>query len=88
MMQIDFSNNQNLATIVFIDASISNYENLRLGVIEGVETIILSAHQDGIKEITQILQQRPQISSFHIVSHGSPGCLYLGASQLNLDNFS
>jgi hypothetical protein len=87
-MQIDSFNNYNSGTILFIDSSISDHENLQLGVIEGVETIILSGHKDGIQEITQVLQQRPQISTIHIVSHGSPGCLYLGNTQLNLHNFS
>ena len=75
-------------TIVFIDSSISDYQTLQTGVVDGVETVILSPNQDGIKEISEFLAQYPQITSIHIVSHGSPGCLYLGNSQLNLDNIS
>ncbi|MBD2692064.1 DUF4347 domain-containing protein [Anabaena catenula] len=73
-------------TVVFIDSSVSDYQTLQTGVVEGVETIILSPNKDGIEEITEFLQQYPQITNIHIVSHGSPGCLYLGNSQLNLNN--
>ena len=79
---------QTAITVVFIDASVSDYQTLQTGVIAGVETVILSPNQNGIEEITDFLQQHPQITIIHIVSHGSPGCLYLGNSQLNLDNIS
>ena len=79
---------QTATTVVFIDASVSDYQTLQTGVIAGVETVILSQNQNGIEEITEFLQQHPQITTIHIVSHGSPGCLYLGNSQLNLDNIS
>ncbi|MDD1471916.1 DUF4347 domain-containing protein [Dolichospermum sp. ST_sed4] len=79
---------QTATTVVFIDASVSDYQTLQTGVIAGVETVILSPNQNGIEEITDFLQQHPQITTIHIVSHGSPGCLYLGNGQLNLDNIS
>ena len=79
---------QTATTVVFIDASVSDYQTLQTGVVEGVEAVILSPNQNGIEEITDFLQQHPQITTIHIVSHGSPGCLYLGNSQLNLDNIS
>ena len=86
-----FSNSflsQTATNVVFIDASVSDYQTLQTGVIAGVETVILSPNQNGIEEITEFLQQHPQITTIHIVSHGSPGCLYLGNSQLNLENIS
>ncbi|WP_300006504.1 DUF4347 domain-containing protein [Anabaena sp. AL09] len=79
---------QTATTVVFIDASVSDYQTLQTGVIAGVETVILSPNQNGIEEITDFLRQHTQITTIHIVSHGSPGCLYLGNSQLNLDNIS
>ena len=79
---------QTATIVVFIDASVSDYQTLQTGVIAGVETVILSPNQNGIEEITDFLQQHPQITTIHIVSHGSPGCLYLGNGQLNLDNVS
>ncbi|WP_275519449.1 DUF4347 domain-containing protein [Trichormus sp. NMC-1] len=75
-------------TVVFIDSSVSDYQTLQTGVVEGVKTIIISPNKDAIEEITEFLQQHPQITNIHIVSHGSPGCLYLGNGQLNLDNIN
>ncbi|MBS3027862.1 MAG: DUF4347 domain-containing protein [Dolichospermum sp. DET50] len=48
-------------TVVFIDASVSDYKTLQTGVVKGGETIILSPNRDGIEEITDFLQQHPQI---------------------------
>ena len=74
--------------IVFIDSSVDDYQSLAKGVISGVEVIILDSKQDGVLQITNTLKQRPNISSIHIVSHGSPGCLYLGKNQLSLNNLN
>ncbi|MFM6097474.1 MAG: DUF4347 domain-containing protein [Dolichospermum sp.] len=78
--------NQTQTTVVFIDSSLSDYQTLQAGVVEGVETVIVTPNQDGIEQITAFLQQHPQITTIHILSHGAPGCLYLGNSQLNLTN--
>jgi hypothetical protein len=77
---------QTATTIVFIDASLSDYQTLQAGIVEGVKSVIISPNQDGIEQISQVLQQHPHITTIHILSHGAPGCLYLGNSQLNLTN--
>ncbi|MEH2418075.1 DUF4347 domain-containing protein [Nostoc sp.] len=71
--------------LLFIDAAVNDIETLLRGALPGIETHVLSGEQDGLAQITQILQHRPEVNTVHIVSHGSPGCLYLGNSQLNLD---
>ncbi|TRU70414.1 MAG: DUF4347 domain-containing protein, partial [Microcystis viridis Mv_BB_P_19951000_S69] len=73
-------------SVLFLDAGITDYQTLQAGVIPEVATVILSAKEDGIEQITAFLQQNPQISTIHLVSHGAPGCLYLGNCQLNLTN--
>ncbi|MGF1590592.1 MAG: DUF4347 domain-containing protein [Pleurocapsa sp.] len=70
--------------LVFIDSQVENYQSLVAGVVPETEVIILSAKRDGIAQISEVVRQR-QLSEIHIVSHGSPGCLYLGNSQLSLD---
>ena len=72
-------------TLVFIDANVEDSEYLAQGVKPGIEVHILDAHRDGIEQITAHLFTRPHLEAIHIVSHGSPGCLYLGNTQLNLD---
>ncbi|MDB9412535.1 DUF4347 domain-containing protein, partial [Microcystis aeruginosa] len=73
-------------SVVFLDAGVSDYQSLQAGVIPEVATVILSANKDGIEQISAFLQQNPQITTIHLVSHGAPGCLYLGNCQLNLTN--
>jgi hypothetical protein len=77
---------QTATTVVFIDFSVSKYHTLQTGIVEGVETVILSPERDGIEEITQVLQQNPQVDSVYIVAQGSPGSWYLGNTHLSLDN--
>ena len=72
-------------TIVFIDAGVENSQQLIEGVIPSAEVFVLDKTADGIEQISQVLQQRRNIDAVHIISHGSPGCLYLGNSQLSLD---
>ncbi|OKH29897.1 hypothetical protein FACHB389_25290 [Nostoc calcicola FACHB-389] len=71
--------------ILFVDPFVSDAEILLQGTLPGVETIILSAQGDGVEQITGVLKQRQNVETVHIVSHGAPGCLYLGNSQLSLD---
>ena len=77
---------QTATTVVFIDFSVSKYHTLQTGIVDGVETVILSPERDGIEEITQVLQQNPQVDSVYIVAQGSPGSWYLGNTHLSLDN--
>ncbi|MBN3943305.1 DUF4347 domain-containing protein [Nostoc sp. NMS9] len=72
--------------ILFLDSSVNNYEILLKNVVSEIEVIVLASSQDGVEQITQILLQRPRVESVHIVSHGSPGCLYLGNTQLSLSS--
>ena len=77
-----------VATVVFIDAGVENYQQLVNGVISAAEVFVLDAAADGIEQISQVLQQRQDVGAVHIVSHGAPGCLYLGNTQLSLDSFN
>lgn len=77
-----------VVTVVFIDAGVENYQQLVNGVIPTAEVFVLDATADGIEQISQVLQQRQDVGAVHIVSHGAPGCLYLGNTQLSLDTFN
>ena len=71
--------------IAFIDAAVGDHQSLISGLESGIEAVILDPTREGIEQIAQALQGRPHLTSVHLVSHGSPGCLYLGNSQLSLD---
>ncbi|HEY9639750.1 MAG TPA: Calx-beta domain-containing protein [Coleofasciculaceae cyanobacterium] len=70
-------------TIVFIDAAIADYSSLAEGVLPATEVIVLDPTQDGVLQITAVLQQRQSLSSVHLVSHGHPGQIQLGNGWLN-----
>ena len=73
------------AAIVIIDAGVEDYQTLVDGVVEGSAVAVLDRDRDGIRQITEILSRHPQLTSLHVVSHSSPGCLYLGNTRLSLD---
>jgi hypothetical protein len=68
--------------IVFIDSRINRWEDLVQQAIPEVRVIVLGLMDNGISAITQILN-----TSFcrevYLVCSGSPGCLYLGNSELS-----
>ncbi|ARV57483.1 hypothetical protein BZZ01_01495 [Nostocales cyanobacterium HT-58-2] len=72
-------------SLVFIDTAVADYQTLVSGVEKGTQVILLHPEWDGVEQITSVLSnQAENITKVHIVSHGSPGCLYLGNSCLNL----
>ncbi|WP_448572538.1 choice-of-anchor L domain-containing protein [Trichothermofontia sp.] len=72
-------------TLVFVDGSVTNYQSLMEGVLPGVQVVVLEPGQDGVEQITTVLQSATNVGSIHIVSHGDPGTLYLGSTCLTLD---
>ncbi|MBE9116466.1 DUF4347 domain-containing protein [Lusitaniella coriacea LEGE 07157] len=75
--------------LVVIDPSVANYKQLVEGVREGADVLILNPVEDGIEQITQYLLARDRLfRSIHIIAHGSPACLYLGYTQLALNNLA
>jgi hypothetical protein len=79
--------NEEARVIVFIDAKISNCATLVQKVISEARVIVIGTEADGMKEITQILHLSNCLAVY-IISHGCPGCLYLGKSELSLDTLS
>jgi hypothetical protein len=71
-------------TLVFIDPAVEDYQTLLEGIVPEAKAIALDASRDGVEQITEILQESTCLETIHLVSHGSPGCLYLGSTQLNL----
>jgi hypothetical protein len=69
--------------LVFIDAAVEDYQYLAASVEPGTDIVILNSHSDGVKQISEVLAQRKNLKSVHIVSHGSEGTLRLGWTSLN-----
>ncbi|ELR98279.1 DUF4347 domain-containing protein [Gloeocapsa sp. PCC 73106] len=75
-------------TLVVIDAEIENIELLATGLSPSARLLILNPDRDGVQQITAALKRFPDVSSLHLVSHGTPGCLYLGNIRLNLETIA
>ena len=69
--------------IAFIDASVSNVEDLLEGIGTHVDIILLDPDEDGVEQIAAALSEREDIDAVHILSHGQQGSLQLGNAVLN-----
>ncbi len=78
-------NNPDSRAIVFIDSQLSNCDTLIQKVILEARVIVIGLKDDGIREITRILNSTC-CQEVYLISHGSPGCIYLGNSELSLNS--
>ena len=85
-------NHKKVRTLVVIDPSIKDFHVLGRRILEGIipeaEVLVLQPNKKEIEQITCTLQKYIHISDIHIISQGSPGCLYLGNSSLSIRNFN
>jgi hypothetical protein len=72
--------------LVFMDAAVADYEELVLGSLPKVETI-LDLTLDGLEQITATLQNPIDSSSAQIIAHREARDLQVSATQLHSDNF-
>ena len=70
--------------LVIIDAGVADYKSLAMGVVDGAIALVLDPNRDGVEQITEALHCYSPITRLHLISHGSPSCIYLGNSQLSL----
>lgn len=74
--------------LVILDSKVDDYACLAAGLAAGTAVAVLDESRDGVKQITSLLGQynaHNQLSQVHVISHGAPGCLYLGNTELSLD---
>ncbi|MDZ7949786.1 putative Ig domain-containing protein [Nostoc sp. DedQUE09] len=74
--------------LVFIDSQVENYQCLVAGVLPNTSVVVLDPDQNGIEQISQVLATHREINTLHIVSHGAPGQVYLGNSQLSYETLN
>ncbi|MCU0547197.1 MAG: DUF4347 domain-containing protein, partial [Oscillatoriaceae cyanobacterium Prado104] len=82
----DLNISGSVKSIAFIDSQVEDYQSLVAGVKPGTEVVVLDAGRDAIEQITEILGDRTNIESIHIISHGSPGSLQIGKTEFSSDN--
>jgi uncharacterized protein DUF4347/fibronectin type III domain protein/exosortase sorting signal-containing protein len=69
--------------IVFVAGDVEDWQSLVAGLHAGMEVIRLDRGKDGIAQITDVLAHRSRLDGVHIVSHGAPSRLMLGAGGLS-----
>ena len=81
-----------VSNLVVIDPAIKDFNLLEKRILEGIipqaEVLILEPNKKEIQQITRTVQKDQDLSDIHIISQGSPGCLYLGNSSLSIHNFN
>ncbi|MEM9119173.1 MAG: DUF4347 domain-containing protein [Cyanobacteria bacterium P01_F01_bin.56] len=76
------------SAIAFIDSAVDDLQRLVRGVVPQTRVIVLAPNRDGVEQMTEVLANYRDVATIHIVSHGAPGCLYLGNSQLSLSTLN
>ncbi|MEM8715298.1 MAG: DUF4347 domain-containing protein [Cyanobacteria bacterium P01_A01_bin.3] len=77
-------------SLIFVDSSVENAEQLIAGVSQDAKVIYLDSSKDGISSITAALSQYKDVESVHILSHGDTDSVQLGSSELSsetVDNY-
>ena len=75
-----------LSSIAILDPTILDSHYLIQGIKPDTASYILENKTDAIEQITTFLAQHTGIESLHIITHGSPGKIYLGTTELNSSN--
>ncbi|MGL5081672.1 MAG: PQQ-dependent sugar dehydrogenase, partial [Microcoleaceae cyanobacterium] len=74
--------------LLFIDPSIPNYNSLIFSAKPGFEVVVLDTHQAGIDQISEVLLQKDNVESIHIISHGNTQGFKLGSTELTSSNLN
>ncbi|WP_320173984.1 DUF4347 domain-containing protein [Maridesulfovibrio sp.] len=80
---LELKNSSDENSLVVVDSSVENYEDILAGLDSDAEVHVIEQGQDGIAEISKALAERDDVSSVHILSHGSNGSISLGGTQID-----
>ncbi len=71
--------------VVFIDSQVQDYQTLIDAFNEDTEVYLIQSNEDGFKKIDKVLKNDADISSLHIIGHGSAGKILFGNATLSND---
>lgn len=72
-----------LREIVFINTAVDNYRTLSANVRSGVEVVPLKANRNGVEKVTQVLKTCKNVTTIHLITHGSLSRIQLGSAVLS-----
>lgn len=73
--------------LVIFDSRVDDLPQLLAGLRPGVSAHVLAPDQDGIEQISELMQQQPT-AALTLVAHGFSGGLQLGSGTLELGNLN
>ena len=73
-----------VSTLVFIDDSVEDFQSLVKALLPSSHIIVIQPNSNEIEQITQTINKYSRLKTIHLISNGSPGCLYFGNSYLSL----
>ena len=68
--------------IVFIDARVDQVRLLDECVMRAAEVVLVDEHRSGVQQVTEILQDRCDVRSIHLVTHGTDEQVRFGSDDL------
>ena len=71
--------------LVFIDSTVEDIETLADNISGATEVVVLNSEQDELLQISEHLSNYEDLDAIHIVSHGEPGQLSFGNTDLDSD---
>ena len=71
--------------VVFIDSQVQDYQTLINAFNEDTEVYLIQSNEDGFKKIDSVLKDNCNVSSLHIIGHGSAGKILFGNATLSND---
>ena len=71
--------------VVFIDSQIQDYQTLINTFNKDTEVYLIQSNEDGFKKINSVLKDNHNVSSLHIIGHGSAGKILFGNAILSND---
>ncbi len=71
--------------VVFIDSQVQDYQTLINAFNEDTEVYLIQSNEDGFKKIDNVLKDNCDVSSLHIIGHGSAGKILFGNATLSND---
>ena len=74
--------------ILFLSASVLDYQQLLDGISPNVEVHVLDPARDGVAQMAEILAGRTGIDAVHLIGDGTEAEMHLGASFLTQDSIS
>ena len=74
--------------IIFIDATVPDYQSLLVGLAAGTRVYVLDPNQDGLEQMARVLEHSRDVSAVSIISHGAEGEIKLGSTILTSANLS